>query len=262
MTSGREAIVTKDSSQFYFIIGDIALNESPVKFIDLDEGLTISNLEELNNCLISEPIILNDLSNLTFSIQYGVSDSINAELQLDENKFIEYTLELIDEGNGNILGTYYYIRFDSTTTHFNHDASYTMDLTGISNITVRFRLRTVTNMDGGYTIGNIFDEENILPKNNFIFLSFGTIKEYDLSQNYPNPFNPSTTIKYQIPKDGIVTLKVYDILGSEVVTLVNEEKVAGKYEVNFDASRLASGVYLYRIKVNDFYSTKKMVFLK
>ena len=86
--------------------------------------------------------------------------------------------------------------------------------------------------------------------------------DYDLAQNYPNPFNPSTTIKYQIPKDGIVTLKIYDILGKEVKTLVNEQKPTGRYEVKFDASELATGVYIYRIKVNDFVSVKKMVLLK
>ena len=79
---------------------------------------------------------------------------------------------------------------------------------------------------------------------------------------YPNPFNPSTTIRYQIPQDGIVTLKIYDILGSEVTTLVNEEKLAGKYEVNFNASTLASGVYIYRIQAGDFVSSKKMILLK
>ena len=85
---------------------------------------------------------------------------------------------------------------------------------------------------------------------------------YELSQNYPNPFNPSTTIKYQIPEDGMVTLQIYDILGKEVKTLVNENKAAGRYEVNFDASDLATGVYLYRIKVNDFVSVKKMLLVK
>jgi hypothetical protein len=93
-------------------------------------------------------------------------------------------------------------------------------------------------------------EENIIPT------------EYSLDQNYPNPFNPNTTIKFQIPQDGLVTLKVYDILGAEVATLFNEEKSVGRYEVNFDASSLASGVYLYRIQVNDFVSTKKMILMK
>jgi photosystem II stability/assembly factor-like uncharacterized protein len=86
--------------------------------------------------------------------------------------------------------------------------------------------------------------------------------DYDLTQNFPNPFNPSTTIRYQIPQDGIVTLKIYDILGSEVVTLVNEEKVAGKYEVNFNASNFSSGVYFYTIKAGSFMQTRKMLLMK
>jgi parallel beta-helix repeat protein len=87
-------------------------------------------------------------------------------------------------------------------------------------------------------------------------------KEYALSNNYPNPFNPSTVINYQIPKDGIVTLIVYDILGREVRTLVNEYKSAGIYSVNFDASKFASGVYIYQLKAGSFISTKKMLFMK
>ncbi len=97
---------------------------------------------------------------------------------------------------------------------------------------------------------------------NIIEIEVGTPSAYYISQNYPNPFNPSTTIRYQIPQDGIVTLKIYDILGAEVATLVNEEKVAGKYEVNFNASSLASGVYLYKIQAGDFISSKKMILLK
>jgi len=81
-------------------------------------------------------------------------------------------------------------------------------------------------------------------------------------QNYPNPFNPSTTINYQLPKDGFVTLIIYDILGREVKTLVNEYKAQGRYEVNFNAGNLASGVYIYRIKVNDFSSAKKLLLMK
>lgn len=88
------------------------------------------------------------------------------------------------------------------------------------------------------------------------------IKSFDLKQNYPNPFNPSTVIKYQIPKAGIVKLKVYDILGREVSMLVNAEKSAGEYTVSFDGSRLASGVYFYTIQSGSYISTKKMLLLK
>jgi len=88
------------------------------------------------------------------------------------------------------------------------------------------------------------------------------INSYDLAQNYPNPFNPSTVIKYQLPEQGFVTLKIYDILGREVKTLVNEFKSKGRYSINFNAGNLASGVYIYRIKVNDFSTAKKLLLMK
>jgi Secretion system C-terminal sorting domain/Beta-propeller repeat len=89
-----------------------------------------------------------------------------------------------------------------------------------------------------------------------------TPNEFSLSQNYPNPFNPSTIIKFQIPKAGLVTLKVYDILGKEIVALINENKMAGYYEISFNASQLASGIYIYQLKANDFISSKKMILMK
>jgi uncharacterized delta-60 repeat protein len=89
-----------------------------------------------------------------------------------------------------------------------------------------------------------------------------TPNEFNLAQNYPNPFNPTTTIQYSIPQRSNVTLKVYDILGNEVATLVNEERARGVYSVNFDASQLASGIYFYRIQAGSFIETKKMILIK
>jgi hypothetical protein len=86
--------------------------------------------------------------------------------------------------------------------------------------------------------------------------------EFILNQNYPNPFNPTTVIEYQLPKSGFVTLKVYDILGREVRTLVNGYKTPGKYSVSFDASNLSSGAYFYRLKSNSFSSIKKMLLIR
>ena len=83
-----------------------------------------------------------------------------------------------------------------------------------------------------------------------------------LSQNYPNPFNPSTTIGYQLPTAGIATLKVYDALGREVATLINEEKSAGNHSVEFNAATLPSGTYIYRISAGNFSQTKKMILSK
>jgi len=88
------------------------------------------------------------------------------------------------------------------------------------------------------------------------------VTNYKLEQNYPNPFNPSTTIKYQIPNSGIVTIRIYDILGREVETLINQFEQSGAHEIYFDATDLGSGIYFYQLKVNNFISTRKMILLK
>jgi photosystem II stability/assembly factor-like uncharacterized protein len=88
------------------------------------------------------------------------------------------------------------------------------------------------------------------------------ISTYNLEQNYPNPFNPSTVISYRLPVTSNVTLKVYDVLGNEIATLVNEELSVGEYEVEFSATGLTSGIYFYQLKAGQFSETKKMVLLK
>lgn len=85
---------------------------------------------------------------------------------------------------------------------------------------------------------------------------------FSLSQNYPNPFNPTTMIQYTVSKMEFVTIKIYDVLGKEVATLVNEEKNAGNYSIGFDGSKLSSGVYLYKLRQGKYIDTKKMILLK
>ena len=92
--------------------------------------------------------------------------------------------------------------------------------------------------------------------------TFVTNYEYVLYQNYPNPFNPSTTINYSIKSAGLVTLKVYDILGTEVATLVNERKEPGNYDVTFNAANLPSGIYVYMLISGNFLDSKKLILAK
>lgn len=87
-------------------------------------------------------------------------------------------------------------------------------------------------------------------------------KIYFLYQNYPNPFNPATNIEYLIPQPGLVNIKVYDVLGNEIETLVNEEKIAGRYSVSFDGINLASGIYFYLLRSGSFTQMRKMILLK
>jgi FtsP/CotA-like multicopper oxidase with cupredoxin domain len=90
----------------------------------------------------------------------------------------------------------------------------------------------------------------------------GEVKEYSLSQNYPNPFNPETKINYSIKENGFVSLKVYDMIGREVAVLVNEYKTAGIYNINFSGSKLASGIYIYKLTTGNYEKTMKMMLLK
>ena len=86
--------------------------------------------------------------------------------------------------------------------------------------------------------------------------------QYFLAQNYPNPFNPSTKIKFGLKDASVVSLKVYDILGNEVATLINEFRDAGDYEVNFNSVHLSSGIYFYKLTANGFAETRKMILEK
>ncbi|MCW8804258.1 MAG: T9SS type A sorting domain-containing protein [Ignavibacteriaceae bacterium] len=106
---------------------------------------------------------------------------------------------------------------------------------------------------------------NLVPTN--IESSEPILSKFQLEQNYPNPFNPTTKIKYTIPSNVKreminVTLKVYDVLGTDIATLVNEEKTAGSYEVDFYAAGLSSGVYFYKLVTENFSETKKMLLLR
>jgi len=139
------------------------------------------------------------------------------------------------EGNGTTTEPHYY--------------SYEDNITGINATALEYRLKQV-DYNGNYTYSEIISVNSIAP-NGFM-----------LEQNYPNPFNPSTRIKYAILNKQFVSLKVYDLLGNEITTLINEEKPAGTYEVEFNANHLSAGVYYYTIVTDGFVQTKKMILLK
>ncbi len=106
------------------------------------------------------------------------------------------------------------------------------------------------------------DFDGTVNYSNAIEVDLNGMKSFSLEQNYPNPFNPSTVISYQLPVIGNVSLRVYDILGSEVATLVNEEQQPGYYEVTFNGSNLAGGMYIYRLSAGSYVSVKKMLMIK
>lgn len=134
---------------------------------------------------------------------------------------------------------------------------------------IEFQGINIVQTSVGSTSGRLFLDDCTSDIITDVKLAEGLPTTYQLEQNYPNPFNPTTTIRYAIPSSSlnatslqIVTLKVFNILGQEVATLVNEAKGPGRYEVKFDASGLSSGIYLYRLEAGNFVSTKKLILLK
>jgi hypothetical protein len=113
-----------------------------------------------------------------------------------------------------------------------------------------YKLEPRKNDDYGAITSVLYQEANVVPKS------------YVLDQNYPNPFNPSTTISYSIPAAGHVSLKIFNLLGQEVETLIDHQQTAGSYKLQFDASRLSTGVYFYQLKADQFVTVKKMLLLK
>ena len=164
----------------------------------------------------------------------------------------------VDDGSGPVL-----VRRDGRHNYSNVQAD-----TATSKTILKLSDR-ITSLTG--VIHYSFNRYKIVPRTN---ADFGTItsvdirqgyaipERYALEQNYPNPFNPSTLIEYTLPSTGLVTLKVYDILGQEVRTLVNELQTPGRYTVRFDGASLATGVYFYRLQAGAFNRVKKMMMLK
>lgn len=203
-------------------------------------------------------------NNIWISTQYGLA-------QFDKNNWNVYntsnsglpdnwiTCCIVDNQNVILIGTFSdgFVEFDGENwevyTQNNSPllSNYIRDLEEDFNGNIWIGLD-----DAGISIYNRNGISSVLPETNSIPFS------YKLLQNYPNPFNPTTTIKYNLADDSQVQIKVFDILGRQVVDLVNEVKVAGVYEINFDASSLASGIYLYRIQAGSFVDTNKMILLK
>jgi len=153
-------------------------------------------------------------------------------------------------GNWQLIGT-------TTNNYFVDNEYYYAPKAGDFTLTYKVRAKDIGNNFSLYS-NEVTVRAEYLGKE---YLA-GNNTDYKLIQNYPNPFNPSTKISYSIKEDGFVTLKVYDILGVEIATLVNEQKTAGSYEADFNASHLPSGMYIYKLHASSFTDVKKMLLTK
>ena len=234
---GSASIYWLQTSPFWGIYDDDNLTlwntgtfESIINFpVPVELGSFTASLLENSNVLLRWNTV-SAVNSLGFEIEKSQKSEVRSQNEWERIGFVE------SMGNSTTLMEYSFIDM-------------TLHITPV----VQYRLKMI-DMDGSYSYSNAIEV-------------YTGPADFELSQNYPNPFNPSTKISYTIPFVGtslmkFVQLKVFDILGNEVATLVNEEKSAGRYEVSFNAAGLASGVYIYRLIADSFVETKKMVLLR
>ncbi len=259
---GREGIISKSGAEFFFVMGDIVLNDKQVGFKPISGKVDTNNYFTY---LESEKLEVNDKSTLSYTVLYGFVDSTEVAQVLKGDKNINFRVELVDAESNEILGIYDDVTYSEKNLYQYSNIAYRLNMAGIGQREVKLRLRIKENIGGKYTLGSLSSEEELLPKSYVKEISYEgalAIKAYSLKQNYPNPFNPTTTIEYQIAKPGRVELSVYDMLGRKVKTLVNGYKAKGRYSVKFSGEGLSSGVYIYRLRVNNYEKIRKMILLK
>jgi hypothetical protein len=214
-------------------------------------------------------IIPGNISFERVMIEYQIrAQNVNL-MQINNNNRPRFNFILSNRGNGNIIHTTneIIINADSTIQIISGTVEIPINGNNLNNpLGVAMRLQGVRQNFLNYTDGiNLINSYVLIPEDNYrVNLEKQPLvkSSYSLEQNYPNPFNPVTQIQYSILQEGLVTLKVFDILGQKIATLVNENKPEGYYEVVFDASSLPSGVYFYSISTKDFHQVKKMLMIK
>ncbi len=262
---GRMAINQKQEKTFVYYLGNILLDGKSIMFKHFQDTANIKTDDNMTEIMATENIYLRPNSSLQLSTSYYVIDRDNTKKLVNGDE-IKFSVELVDANSKEVRTSFDEAKYDSKSSP-EKKSSYTLNLKNINEGNYFLRISTKTNGGGEFYYCDVQDEEtSTLKKEEQIELEFNNNNKiptgYELLQNYPNPFNPTTTINYQLPENGFVTIKVYDMLGKEIATLVNGNKTAGYHNVTFDAGRLTSGIYFYTIRSGDYFQVKKMLLIK
>ena len=209
-------------------------------------GSNVSNSFPTGTAMRSE-IVPVELTSFTASVSNG--EVLLSWRTATETNNLGFEVERNNQSTNNeswqLIG---FVEGNGTTTEL-HSYSFSDDISSINASSLSYRLKQI-DFNGVFEYSNEIYIDNLAPQ------------DYVLEQNYPNPFNPSTTIKFGVPEKSNVVLTIYNSLGAEVATLVNEVREAGSYEIHFNANNFSSGIYYYRIASGNFTEIKKMILLK
>ena len=221
------------------------------KITGLGPGVYYWSVQAIDNSFAGSPFATEQIINYPLPVELSLftADLLFDKVKLSwktETEVNNYGFEIERSTSANDWNK---IGFIEGYGNSNSPKSYSfVDNNLIGGSKFKYRLKQIDN-DGQFEYSKVVEVE-VLPTT------------FALYQNYPNPFNPVTTIRYQLPKESKVVIKIYDMLGSEVMELLNEQKELGIYEVDFNASNLSSGIYLYKLQAGDFVESKKMILLK
>jgi Secretion system C-terminal sorting domain len=277
-----DGTIQKDNTAYSLTLGPIIVsnttsnnNSTTVGFADDTPPQTVQNPVEFNETMLSAVFSLSNNDTLIIGAHGKYTASLGVAMQP-----LKYHVNLVNSNTRQIHRELFRDTIkteDSVSIEFLRGYVINNIDKGTDQFFLQMVVDTIDAKDANFGLNGVYADNSVnagdapLHYKTKVFFENGSNspkaenlipKEYSLSQNYPNPFNPSTTIKYSLPKDGFVSLKIYDITGREVKTLASEVKKAGYYSVTFNASNLASGVYFYRIQSNDYVMTKRMVLIK
>jgi len=250
--------ISKDTlinNKKYFFINSIPFTDRTNFWIRYD-----STNGHLN---IFEPSYLTcNYERMFYDLSVVVGDSCNSGLCNDNNYICTQIKDTLLFGINSRIKTYYYYTSGhngggSSTKNFALELGYLFGSWHYSSVYAQDH--SIYTLRGFIINGQLYGDTTLTLVNT---ISTNIPDKYSLSQNYPNPFNPVTRIRYDLPRAGVVKLGVYDVMGREVETLVNERQTAGSYEATFDGSRFASGVYFYRLTAEGYGETRKMLMIK
>lgn len=249
---GRGGLVTLNGGEFMFMLGDVAAGNEKIDFIDMPDTVKIYDATSLNTYLETAPFTIAEKTPFSYGVEYWTADSGKAVTALAGGKTVSFKVEMVDAKTNALIASFDHCQYTSTNVQHYKNIGYDVNTDGIVSRQVKLRLRVSAGDSAVFAVANRAatgfalkktDGERVKLNLNEAFI----VTSYGMEQNYPNPFNPTTTINYQIPKDGNVTLKVYDVLGKEVATLANEVKTMGRYSVLFNGANLSSGAYIVRM---------------
>ena len=269
MVYGRGVAIVKDELKYTYFFGNLVVDGSNIDFIDAPDSLQFDDLAVVNKVLESKPFTVTNQSTVTFCESSGFIDNTAAGQVLGSSGFIGSKIQLVDAITGNTIGTTRNIPAQSVNGSYGTLVPYSLSTNGIASKQVKVKITLSTNLEEAKSAlirsTSTVDLRQGLGKastEQVAVLEMDLPSRFSLDQNYPNPFNPTTTIRYGLSTNAMVTLSVFNTLGQLVTTLVNEEERPGYHEVKFDGSNLASGVYFYRLSAGSFVQTRKLLLVR